>query len=93
MHQQLWGYKVKDKLYLWVREQKRLNTTDLETLTMREPKPPWAVAPQKNKKLTLKISILFRYKLYFSFSGGPQSLQLCCVLYTHFLRLINSASV
>jgi hypothetical protein len=30
MHQQLWGYKVQKKLYLGVREQKRLNTTALE---------------------------------------------------------------
>jgi hypothetical protein len=29
MHQQLWGYKVEEKLYLGVHEQKRLNTTDL----------------------------------------------------------------
>jgi hypothetical protein len=29
MHQQLWGYKVEEKLYLGVREQKRLNTTGL----------------------------------------------------------------
>jgi hypothetical protein len=29
MHQQLWGYKVEEKLYLVVREQKRLNTTGL----------------------------------------------------------------
>jgi hypothetical protein len=29
MYQQLWGYKVEVKLYLGVREQKRLNTTDL----------------------------------------------------------------
>jgi hypothetical protein len=27
MYQQLWGYKVEEKLYLGVREQKRLNTT------------------------------------------------------------------
>jgi hypothetical protein len=27
MHQQLWGYKVEEKLYVGVREQKRLNTT------------------------------------------------------------------
>jgi hypothetical protein len=26
MHQQLWGYKVEEKLYLGEREQKRLNT-------------------------------------------------------------------
>jgi hypothetical protein len=29
MHQQLWGYKVEEKLYLGLREQKRLNTTAL----------------------------------------------------------------
>jgi hypothetical protein len=29
MYQQLWGHKVEDKLYLGVREQKRLNTTAL----------------------------------------------------------------
>ena len=27
MHQQLWGYKVEEKLYVGVSEQKRLNTT------------------------------------------------------------------
>jgi hypothetical protein len=27
MHQQLWVYKVEEKLYLGLREQKRLNTT------------------------------------------------------------------
>jgi hypothetical protein len=30
MHQQLWGYKVEEKLYVGVREQKRLNTTALD---------------------------------------------------------------
>jgi hypothetical protein len=30
MHQQLWGYKVEEKSYLEVREQKRLNTADLD---------------------------------------------------------------
>jgi hypothetical protein len=30
MYQQLWGYKVEEKLYLGVREQKRLNTIVLE---------------------------------------------------------------
>jgi hypothetical protein len=29
MHQQLWGYKVEDKLYVEVREQKSLNTNGL----------------------------------------------------------------
>jgi hypothetical protein len=30
MYQQLWGYTVEEKLYLRVREQKRLNTTGIE---------------------------------------------------------------
>jgi hypothetical protein len=30
IHQQLWGYKVEENLYLGVREQKRLNTTALD---------------------------------------------------------------
>jgi hypothetical protein len=30
MYQQLWGYKVEDKLYLGVREQKRLNASAVE---------------------------------------------------------------
>jgi hypothetical protein len=29
MHQQLWGYKVEEKLYVGVREQKGLNATVL----------------------------------------------------------------
>jgi hypothetical protein len=32
MYQQLWGYKVEDKFYLGVREQKRLNTTGLNNI-------------------------------------------------------------
>jgi hypothetical protein len=30
MHQQLWGGKVEEKLYVGVREQKRLNTTVID---------------------------------------------------------------
>jgi hypothetical protein len=30
MHQQVWGYKVEDKLYVGVREQETLNTTVLD---------------------------------------------------------------
>jgi hypothetical protein len=30
MHQQLWGYKVEEKLYVGLRELKNLNTTGLE---------------------------------------------------------------
>jgi hypothetical protein len=33
MYQQLWGYKVEEKLYLGVREQKGLNTTGTEDLS------------------------------------------------------------
>jgi hypothetical protein len=34
MYQQLWGYKVEDKLYLGVREQKRLSTAGIECVWM-----------------------------------------------------------
>jgi hypothetical protein len=30
MYQQFWGYKVEEKLYLEVREQKRLNITGVQ---------------------------------------------------------------
>jgi hypothetical protein len=43
MYQQLWGYKVEDKLYLGVREQKMLNTTALLYslgIFLHEIKPP-----------------------------------------------------
>jgi hypothetical protein len=30
MNQQLWGYKVEEKLYVGVRQQERLNTAELE---------------------------------------------------------------
>jgi hypothetical protein len=37
MHQQLWGYKVVDKLYVGVREQKCLNTAVLGYRIFSEP--------------------------------------------------------
>ena len=42
MHQQLWGYKVEDKLRLGVRERKRLNTTALDNCYYR-PQLDWKV--------------------------------------------------
>jgi hypothetical protein len=35
MHQQLWGYKLEEKLYVGVREQKRLNTIALNHLVCK----------------------------------------------------------
>jgi hypothetical protein len=37
IHQQLWGYKVEEKLCLGVREQKRLNTTGLDDINKPRP--------------------------------------------------------
>jgi hypothetical protein len=34
MYQQLWGYKVEEKLHQGVREQKRLNTTALDPMIL-----------------------------------------------------------
>jgi hypothetical protein len=36
MYQQRWGYKLEDKLYLGLREQKRLNTTELDYIASNE---------------------------------------------------------
>jgi hypothetical protein len=42
MYQQLWGYKVEEKLYLGVREQKRLNTTVLDKQKAKQSRyTPW----------------------------------------------------
>jgi hypothetical protein len=35
MHQQFWGYKVEEKLYLGVHKQKRLNTTALKVNNLK----------------------------------------------------------
>jgi hypothetical protein len=35
MHQQLWGYKVEEKLYVGVRKQKMLNTPALDNRMLR----------------------------------------------------------
>ena len=39
VHQQLWGYKVEEKIYLEVRKRKRFNITDPEASRMRRPWP------------------------------------------------------
>jgi hypothetical protein len=56
MYQQLLGYKVEEKLYLGVREQKRLNTTGLVhgycqlfIPEVRLPKLVYLVTPAPNK--------------------------------------------
>jgi hypothetical protein len=36
MHQQIWGYKVEEKLDVGVREQKRMNTTGLNNYQLPE---------------------------------------------------------
>jgi hypothetical protein len=51
MYQQLWGYKVEEKLYLEVREQKRLNTIGLDevpsALAALEPRGSWCPQPYR----------------------------------------------
>jgi hypothetical protein len=61
MHKQLWGYKVEEKLYLGVREQKRLNTAGLArsldpTLTTKP------LVPTQNSSLILKMYVFFNTK-------------------------------
>jgi hypothetical protein len=45
MHQQLWGLKVEDKLYLGVREQKSLNASVVERSTGKAFRPAVLAAP------------------------------------------------
>jgi hypothetical protein len=47
MYQQLWGYKVEEKLYLGVREQKRLNTTALNYM--------WSLLPANDTFRLLRV--------------------------------------
>jgi hypothetical protein len=56
MCQQILGYKVEEKLYLGVREQKRLNTTGLLCLKTLKPK-------QGAKLLCIDRSMSFRFSL------------------------------
>jgi hypothetical protein len=48
MHQQLWGHKVEEKLYVGVREQKRLNTAGLSQSHVT---PIWK--PEKHEDICL----------------------------------------
>jgi hypothetical protein len=48
MYQQLWGYKVEEKLYLGEREQKGLNTTALNQ---------WKITSNKRKLFNTKPEI------------------------------------
>jgi hypothetical protein len=85
MYQKLWGYKVEEKLYLEVFEQKRLNTTALENpfssgalLNISQHVQVFtlgAVSPLRNPKLEAHPGRLYVtvYKIYSqlsSVSGG-----------------------
>jgi hypothetical protein len=41
MYQQLWGYKVEEKLHLGVREQNRLNTAELDDKAIDQCATAW----------------------------------------------------
>jgi hypothetical protein len=50
MHQQLWGYKVEEKLYVGVREQKRLNTAAVEDTVSQRRSLTFLKKQSKNKE-------------------------------------------
>jgi hypothetical protein len=58
MHQQLWGYKVEEKLYLGVREQKRLNTAVLQCAVGAHCRYTCTVVPRFT---ALRFAALFNY--------------------------------
>jgi hypothetical protein len=51
MHQQLWGYRVEEKLYVGVREQKRLNTAGLDKRQKVLLSRIWSSFCERNKYL------------------------------------------
>jgi hypothetical protein len=53
MYQQLWRYEVEEKLYLGVREQKRLNTTVLFHGHQQNPSEDEATAPVTQTRHTV----------------------------------------
>jgi hypothetical protein len=61
MYQQLWGYKVEEKLYLGVREQKMLNTTGLvrHTPGINSPKYTLAAFQLESKRVVSYIAFVW----------------------------------
>jgi hypothetical protein len=55
IHQQLWGYKVEEKLYLGVREQKWLNTTGLDHPSCSVGDSLFIIFPPINSRYTYKL--------------------------------------
>jgi hypothetical protein len=67
MYQQLWGYKVEEKLYLGVCKQKRLNTTALENLLFISPHYDCNI----NLSLLIYVGVSVPYMLHFIHSKYP----------------------
>ena len=55
MHQQLWEYKVKGKIYPGVRELKRLNITAVVPAIVKAHPAPRQTRPYQQKESCLKI--------------------------------------
>jgi hypothetical protein len=68
MYQQLWGYKVEEKLYLGVREQKRLNTTDLERVCVR-PVPSASSSRYQSDTGLLPLHVILRDLHYYCYNA------------------------
>jgi hypothetical protein len=84
IHQPVWGYKVEEKLYLGVREQKMLNTTGLVS------KEVWNLDQHFTHQYDTQPEVLFEYccswiqitrvdipfLLQLAYSGGSRSVNL-----------------
>jgi hypothetical protein len=57
MHQQLWGYKVEEKLYVGVREQKRWNTTGINNYHTTPPNIPEERRSHQHSGASLKSKL------------------------------------
>jgi hypothetical protein len=65
IYQQLWGYKIEERLYLGVREEKRLNTTVLD-----HPVQFFSVAVRRKSNRPGYTGGLFRGRKPLGTSGG-----------------------
>jgi hypothetical protein len=83
LNQQLWGYKVEEKLNLGVREQKRLNTTALNKETSDF---PLIMHVRRDAILTHESMYCIRNKEQTDVGPSPVAVQIC-ILQMYSLRV------
>ena len=85
MHQQIWGYKVEEKLYVGVRELKRLNTAGLDDLVS-----PALFLERRNESLFQTAMLLTARCLQTAMSLTARCLQTAMSLTARYLQTAMS---